>query len=369
MAEGYNEATEYFNADGSRIMRDALTGVYDRQTMVGYMEWLISRGTPFSFFFIDVDNFKNINDTYGHIAGDVVLADVAHFLEKMVEGKGVVGRYGGDEFMLILENITDYSEIWDIGHAINMGLTMLEPRGMEGLTLTLSMGISRFPLNAYNFNGVVTLADKVLYRAKMKGRNCFIIYLPEKHAHINLKETREAKFSGMQLCSRAFGHLTAYGEDISVGIYNLFKHIVSYFMFDHICIQDRQRINFDAVYGLAEQREFSYIPRSAISRMIDKVGYANITNSATLNADWQQEFRQALDDQNIKSTFICEITAYDKRYGFIRVDTVKTIRIWQENEMATLIAMANAIGLILYYQKKKLEDLPLSPQNVVGEQE
>ena len=365
MTENLHNSLDFFYAERLGIARDALTQVLDRQTMVEYMEWLIEKGIPFSFFFIDIDNFKLVNDRHGHMTGDVVLAAVARYLEQKCYGKGVVGRYGGDEFMLILRDITAYVEIEKIASDINTGLTKLEIDGVQGLTLTLSAGISRFPVDAVNYNGIVGLADKVLYRAKMKGRNGFIIYEAEKHSNITMGEATDAKLSSMQLCSRVFGHITAYGEDIAVGISNLFRRFVTYYLFEHVCIQDRERMNFETVCCGEEKRRYSYIPRSLISGYVNKFGYASITSTAPLKGEAQKALREELRRQEIKSTFICEIAAYDKKYGYLRVDTVKALRVWQEQEMSLLVAAANTIGLILYYQKKKLEQLPLYGRVVV----
>lgn len=364
MSERYRNSIDFFYAERSGIVRDSLTQVLDRQTMVEYMEWLIERNNSFSFFFIDVDNFKNVNDTYGHLTGDAVLSAVARYLEEMTEGKGVVGRYGGDEFMLILRDIVDYSDVWELGNALNSGLSALSVDSAKDISLTMSMGISRFPQDATNYDGIVSRADKVLYRAKLKGRNCFIIYNQEKHANINLRETMDAKLSAMELSYRVFYHLTAYGEDIAVGISNMFRHLVAYYLFDHICIQDRERINFDTVYEQPADTEFDYIPRSLLSAVINKSGHAVVGNTMAADTKAKQDLRHEMARQKIKSSFVVEISAYDKRYGYIRVDTVKSKRIWQDTEMSLLIIAANAIGLLLYYQRKKLEDLPFYPRYV-----
>lgn len=80
---------------GKECALDDLTGVYERQVIVSYMEYLISNSIPFSFSILDVDNFKFVNDNYGHLIGDEVLKMVASTLKNVVADYGIIGRYGG----------------------------------------------------------------------------------------------------------------------------------------------------------------------------------------------------------------------------------------------------------------------------------
>ena len=79
---------------------DELTGVYRRDVIVQYVDFLISENKPFSFAILDIDNFKYVNDDHGHLFGDEVLKAVAKKIQEEVENIGVVGRYGGDEFLI-----------------------------------------------------------------------------------------------------------------------------------------------------------------------------------------------------------------------------------------------------------------------------
>ena len=92
--------------------RDELTKLYRRDVISGYMDNLINEGCPFTFAIIDIDNFKTINDSYGHQMGDTVLMTVAEILSKIVKNIGVVGRYGGDEFIFVFPNIVEYDDVW-----------------------------------------------------------------------------------------------------------------------------------------------------------------------------------------------------------------------------------------------------------------
>lgn len=360
---------EYFKDMDLSHSYDNLTGILNRETMLGYADWLIKNHRPFSFFLVDIDNFKNVNDTYGHLVGDAVIAQSAQYLVSMAGEKGIVARYGGDEFIMIFEDVVDYDEVWNHGHDIDMRIGSVEFKGIPHLQITVSMGIARYPLNADNYTVLMELADKALYRAKMKGRNCFIIYLPEKHAHISLQKERDKKLTPMQLSFNMFNAITACGEDISLAISTVLKSGVSHFMFDHVCIESRSKLNFSVVYKLASQKKFTHIPYEVIDSKFNSMGYICLNHTASLNENNYKDLLTEFDKQKVSSALYCRIAAYGVDYGFIRIDTTSTARMWQNNEISTIMTLANYIALLLHYQNKTLDELPLVEPIEVGSAE
>lgn len=360
---------EYFKDRDLSYSFDSLTKVLDRQTMIDYITYLTDSGSKFSLFLVDIDNFKNVNDTYGHLVGDVVLSETANYLVKKSVGKGVVARYGGDEFMIVFDKIVEYEEVWKYGHEIDLNIGSLAFPGMPNFGVTVSMGIARSPLNASGYEELLTVADKALYRAKMKGRNCFIIYLPEKHANISLQKDREKKLTSMNLVFNVYSSLTANGEDIGEAINTLFRCLVSHFMYDHICIEARNDMNFSVSYALSKKFDFTHIDFDLINSHINPIGYISLNYVSLLNMNAFQELAKEFKKQEISSTLYCKISAYGKDYGFIRIDTVSTARIWQNSEIAIIMAAANSLGLMLHYQNKTLEELPHVEHSTVGGEE
>lgn len=358
----------YFQENDLNHSFDNLTGLLNRETMVGYVDWLIEQNHSFSFFLVDIDNFKNVNDTYGHSVGDVVLTQTARYLREMAGDKGVVARFGGDEFIIVLDGVIEYKDVWRCGHEIDMNIGEIEFEGIPNLAITVSTGIARYPLNAKNYDALLEVADKALYRAKMKGRNCFIIYLPEKHAGISLKKERDKRLTPMQQCFSIFSSLTACGEDISTAVSTLFKSCISNYMFDHICLETHEKISHSVVFTLSQQKSFTHIDYKLIESIINSAGYMSINQTTHLNNDSYADIIKEFRKQNISSTLYCKISAYGKDYGFIRVDTINTVRIWQNAETAMLMFAANAIALLLHYQNMTLEDLPEIPPVEVGSQ-
>ena len=164
--------------------RDGLTGLYNKKAITEMaIKKVNEEKSPCSLIILDADKFKECNDSYGHIFGDRVLVTIASCISDAIKGKGIAGRIGGDEFLIILD-LTEEDDIRNVTRNIRTGIqwniTNVEPDSV----VTCSMGIARFPLHAKNYEELFQVADKSLYIAKYRGRNCYIIYKPEIHDKI-----------------------------------------------------------------------------------------------------------------------------------------------------------------------------------------
>ncbi len=165
---------------------DKMTGLFNKAAVTEYAKQLMSQRPykHFYFFLMDVDNFKSVNDTFGHMTGDEVIVSVAETARKYVGEKGVVGRIGGDEFMLVLEKVSTEPELRDILRNIRYTIREKYQDESQNKTVTLSMGGGLFPDDADSYDKMFMLADKMLYRAKTKGRDRYIIYTSEIHGNV-----------------------------------------------------------------------------------------------------------------------------------------------------------------------------------------
>jgi diguanylate cyclase (GGDEF)-like protein len=129
--------------------------------------------------FIDLDNFKLINDSFGHAAGDELLRAVAGRLSRATRGGDMVARQGGDEFLILIADI-ESGEIQEAGEAVarKIGRTLKAPFVISGIEIfvSASIGISLFPLDAEDTETLLKHADAAMYRAKDDGRDCFRLY-------------------------------------------------------------------------------------------------------------------------------------------------------------------------------------------------
>ena len=163
-----------------QAIRDPLTNAFNRRYMVESLSLELARaereGAKFSVVIVDIDNFKQFNDTYGHQCGDLVLQKITAFLVQHTRRSDVVCRYGGEEFVVImpgasLETAYERAEAW----RQDFSETAIEYEGMK-LFATISGGAATFPEHGSTEEAVLQAADRALYRSKDAGKNKVTMY-------------------------------------------------------------------------------------------------------------------------------------------------------------------------------------------------
>jgi diguanylate cyclase (GGDEF)-like protein len=160
---------------------DPLTQLPNRRTITARLNTSLTRTSGqrrLAVLFVDLDNFKSINDTLGHSFGDRVLQHIAGRLRQATRGAALLARLGGDEFTVLLENIESTAQIEE--QAARIVAALQEPLNIDGRVLTsgASVGASLYPDHAADAEGLLRAADVALFRAKELGRNRFTLYSP-----------------------------------------------------------------------------------------------------------------------------------------------------------------------------------------------
>jgi diguanylate cyclase (GGDEF)-like protein len=158
------------------VHRDGLTGLLNHATLMAELEHAVEfarrHGETFAFMMIDVDHFKRVNDRYGHLAGDQVLLHVARVFQTTARASDMIGRYGGEEFGMILRR-TDRTGAGILANKLRTALSE-QPAVVgagEQIPVRVCIGISAYPEDAVTASDLALLADGALYRAKAGGRD------------------------------------------------------------------------------------------------------------------------------------------------------------------------------------------------------
>lgn len=198
MSVGYiHEYVERTYSDTRKIEIDSLTGLLSKGEITNMVIQTVEveKHRDVTLAIVDIDHFKKVNDKFGHMTGDSVIRQVASVLAEEVKDNGLVGRIGGDEFMILFYDAYDMEEARPRLRSIKNTVCGLFPPGVAGQPeVTLSIGCAAYPKDASNYEELFALADFALYRAKEKGRNRYIIYNRELHGNISeIKNTALAK--------------------------------------------------------------------------------------------------------------------------------------------------------------------------------
>jgi diguanylate cyclase (GGDEF)-like protein len=164
---------------------DPLTQLPNRRKLAAHLANALERPggqQRLALLFVDVDNFKSINDTLGHSFGDRVLQHIAERLRAATGHAGLLARLGGDEFTVLLEDVQSNEQV--SAHAAEIVATLQEPLIVDGrvLTTSASVGASLYPDHAADAEGLLRAADVALFRAKELGRNRYALYSPALYA-------------------------------------------------------------------------------------------------------------------------------------------------------------------------------------------
>lgn len=159
------------------IQRDPFTQLYNKVATEHLINDAIASGQPGALFLVDVDNFKRINDQYGHAAGDSVLLSLATRLQGLFRKVDIVGRIGGDEFAIYLNYSANTDGLREKAEAICRIFSLpIEHNSSVVMTVSGSVGGALFPSDAKDYSTLFTNADKAMYESKRRGKNCATFY-------------------------------------------------------------------------------------------------------------------------------------------------------------------------------------------------
>ncbi|MFW5728503.1 MAG: diguanylate cyclase [bacterium] len=186
--ERYLDTLRYGNAD-------PLTGLANRRHIDDQLHREVNRsrryGLEFSILYADIDNFKKINDNFGHATGDAVLRAFADHLRERLRGEDVAGRYGGEEFVVLMPR-TSMDGAHCLARRLAEGFAAREIHADR--RVTFSGGIATYPRHGAEVAALLAHADKGLYRAKMMGKNQIIVEPPEKRRHERVPASRPVTY-------------------------------------------------------------------------------------------------------------------------------------------------------------------------------
>jgi len=171
------ENSRLFEMVVQQSQTDALTGLwnhgYFQKTLLMELQKAKRLEQHLSLVFLDIDNFKQLNDTCGHQHGDYILKEISRILKESARAQDYICRYGGEEFALILTS-THFQQSFEIAERFRRKIEQNEfasPSGVGTLHLTVSIGLASYPSHADTKDALIALADKAMYTAKTSGKN------------------------------------------------------------------------------------------------------------------------------------------------------------------------------------------------------
>ena len=332
---------------GLNDVLDTLTGVITRGYILDFAKSLMVSKTPFTFAIIDLDNFKYINDTYGHAAGDIALKEVSKALVAYTGESGLVGRFGGDELILINLKNKNYQQNKNFFEKMYLSRKVFRRNIMAGDStpfITGTIGCAVYPNDADNYDDLFIAVDKALYSGKRKGRNCYVIYLASQHKDIT--HTHIKKRSVYEICREMavqFDSTNDPQEKLNRLTQTLKRELLVTDMYYVGASGNLISSSTGKVMGLATDIDDLVTDEVYNTNDVSKVRYLAPVTYKTLI---ENSFETAL----VVRVGIGQVT-----YGHVMCAEKGSMRIWQEDEFAIMFSLARMIAVFLKGTGRSLE--------------
>ncbi len=333
--------------------RDSISELYNKNAVTEYARNLLASKPSHnvSLIILDIDNFTHVNNTYGHLFGDEVIYTIAHIIKNEIGERGVAGRIGGGNYLIVVEDTHDETDLRAILRAVRTKTEYAFNGRFENFVLTCSMGISTYPIDSESFDELFMQADKALYIAKEKGRNRYVIYDVNKHGPVEKDiEHKIAFISSSKDSSAKLGFLGDLADmlvsgkipDISV----LLEQVRSVFAIDDICIFAGNDMNLLLSCGNAACRNAAYILKNGYTERFSGDGVFTIDNVNELEGRDDNAFEQ-LTAQNIGGAVQYLITENNMVKGLISFCYISRFKKWAVNDVDYLTVIGRTISAIL----------------------
>ncbi len=359
-----------------KASQDALTGISNKaSTRELIVEELKQQDNSLgALLIVDIDDFKCVNDTRGHLFGDAVLKDIANTIKDSCRSSDILGRIGGDEFMVFLKDIKQVKIAKEKAQTIIDNINAM--KSLQGLPkhVSCSIGISLYPDHGDDFNSLYKYADFALYQAKTQGKNGFSVY-DEKNIQDYIKRQMqpysslvnadidsniEETFSG-ELAEYVFNILyesddtqraiedimNIIGEKYDVSRVYIFENSVD----DKYCQNTFEWCNEGVVPQKHVLQEISYEVDLGNNYLdnFNENGIFYCADIATLN----QSQYNVLEPQGIKSLLQCAIRDNGKFRGFVGFDECDDQRYWTQEQIRSLSLIAEILSIFLLKSRKE----------------
>ena len=352
--------------------KDGLTRLYNKNISRQKIEELLADMDPHdkaALFIIDMDNFKRINDNYGHMFGDLVLQDFAGELSKLFRSGDIIARIGGDEFLVFMNHIPNEDIVKSRAKRIIETCHSIFRNNDIAFTPSCSIGVSFFAKDGMSYETLFQKSDEALYEAKEKGKNTYMVYrrrrrskgerlqlMPGHGANTRI-ESHESPKKAMRKMVDQILDLLYRSEDVSQSINEVLTAVGHSFDVSRGYIFEESEDGTAVTntyewcgHGIAPKKmEFAdykydmFGGRENYMKLFDEDGFFICPDVGQL----PQYYKTLLTDGHIKSTLQCAIFDGSRFRGFIGFDDCRIIRFWNPDQILFFGTIAKIISIFL----------------------
>lgn len=326
------------------------------------------------FIIIDIDNFKSINDNLGHLFGDAVLTDISTKIEKIFSKDDIIGRIGGDEFVVLLKNYKSIDNVKEKANEMCKAFKSIYTGENKDYTISTSIGISLYPRDGDNYEDLLNKADIALYNVKDNGKDNFRIYELNENVNIGdncLQKHNETKTYSVDrsLIDSSFVaniiELLFDSKDTTSSINIVLSMIGKYYNVSKVSIVEElsnKKITATTYEwrenkGTTKSGELKSVLTEKVKRYRELFNSEGIfyCNDISIVSNYSKEAYKYAVDEGVESSIKCAILDEGKYRGFIGMEDCSNKRYWTSIEISTFILIAKTLGAYLIKLRSRQE--------------
>lgn len=349
------------------VNRDSSTGLLNKKAVTDEITAMINeaclekRTEPMYLIIYDIDEFKNVNDNYGHYFGDAVIQAFTRELSYAVADRGITGRIGGDEFISLLTGFKDIEEVRVMLKAVRKRLKLKLAEEKPGYEFSVSMGISEFAKDGLDYETLFKIADGALYIAKEKGKDRYIIYDRKRHGDL-LKEDFKSMsvmngtdfMKQIDKCDLALNLMLRVVRDGIRSIVPALEELRVRMNIDGIGLFTGKEMKCVHTWGDYEKEPDTakYIFKKDYCRLFDEHGINRVNNVASLAVDFPEAY-DYYKQRNICSTLQFCVQQEGLEMLVVNFDIFgENRRKWSQDDVSTIYILVRAIADVEKYEKE-----------------
>lgn len=337
--------------------QDSLTGMLNKDAARNRIEaFLAHRGAmqQAAMLIIDLDNFKSVNDRFGHMFGDMVLTRVAGTIRRLFREKDILARIGGDEFLVFMQDIPDRELVERRCSMLTASLQQLYDHRLQDCRFSCSVGAALVPEHGTTYQELFQRADRALYHAKDRGKNTYAIYASStRPARFETKigpriDSEESHSGPLGILS---GHLLEHlyeSRDPAVAIYGVMELLGMEMQVDRVFLTGLN----DGEPALQWARDAAAYPPlaprqkdlQAIRSLLAEEDVFYCYDSALV----EEELKEHADHRSLKALLLCAVRSDGELRGAVGMESCGDARLWTRDEIASLGFLARMTSLFLW---------------------
>lgn len=342
---------------------DSLTGCLNKATTKTRIEDVLQRERDGShaLFIVDIDDFKAVNDTFGHHFGDLVLGEIAKHLKKCFRKRDIIGRIGGDEFIVFVNHVEDENVLVRQANKMIEGFHTIFSNENQTCKIAASIGIARYPEDGKNYDELYKAADKALYRSKGRGKDGYTLYRKDYSAeggsNITILENTSRlanAYYDTSMVSAIF-RLLYETTDIRATIHTILQLLGNQMQLERCYILEMgdDGETYNNIYEWCADQIASGIKKQAgvsedsLKPLFQMASRDGIVYSDDVSAIEDPYVRQIMEDKGVKAFLHVQIRERNCTKLFLGADVCLQKRTWGENEINNMLYVARMVAAFL----------------------